>query len=102
MIAGFLLLAAAGSAITMTLTKGSIFASLRDWLADRPFLGQLISCPYCTSHWVAAAIVWATGWRAFDGNPWLTYPVTVFALVAAIAPFSWVIYNSYSKMHPLE
>jgi len=39
----------------MTLTESVLFSSLRDALNDVPFIGKLVHCPYCLSHWLAFA-----------------------------------------------
>ncbi len=43
----------ASAAIAITLTKGKIFQSQRNWLRmNFPWFGKLLSCAYCTSHWI--------------------------------------------------
>ena len=50
----FALTALAIGAIAMTVGKGSIFRRFRAYCRSRlPWLGQLVSCPYCLSHWLA-------------------------------------------------
>jgi CBS domain containing-hemolysin-like protein len=45
-----------------TLTKERIFAPLRDALGGKEtWLGYLVSCPYCASHYIAFLIVPLTG-----------------------------------------
>jgi len=57
-LAALLLLSLATASITMTLSKAKIFAWLREWLLVHvPFVGKLLSCPYCTSHWVSLALM---------------------------------------------
>jgi uncharacterized membrane protein len=54
--------------IAQTLTKEKIFASLREKLGGKEtWLGYLVSCPYCASHYVAFVLVPLTG----------TYPIRV-------------------------
>ena len=58
------------SAVTMgiayTLTRERIFAPLRKRLGGKEtWLGYLVSCPYCASHWIAFLLVPLTG----------TYPI---------------------------
>ena len=53
-----IVLALATTAISITCTKGSIFMPLRLWILARSrWLGKLVKCPYCFSHWVAFALV---------------------------------------------
>src|SRR6185369_1283878 len=50
----FILLGLCCGVISYTLTKGSIFGPLRVWVIERTYwLGKLMQCPYCMSHWVA-------------------------------------------------
>lgn len=47
-------------AITEIIVQSEIFFSLRNFIArTSAFLGNLISCGYCTSVWVSAIIGWA-------------------------------------------
>src|SRR4051794_36030173 len=48
--------------LSYTITKERIFAPLRERLGGKDtFFGYLFSCPYCTSHWIAFALVPLTG-----------------------------------------
>lgn len=54
------------AAVTMgmaqTLTKERVFAPLRDRLGGQDtWLGYLVSCPYCASHYIAFVLVPLTG-----------------------------------------
>ena len=54
--------------ISQTITRERIFAPLRERLGGKEkFCGYLVSCPYCTSHYVAFILVPLTG----------TYPIQV-------------------------
>ncbi|HEX8704664.1 MAG TPA: hypothetical protein VF815_37880 [Myxococcaceae bacterium] len=54
--------------ISQTIAKERICAPLREWLGGKEtWLGYLVSCPYCLSHYVAFALVPLTG----------TYPIQV-------------------------
>ncbi len=62
------------SAVTMgishTLARERIFARLRDKLGGKEtWLGYLVSCPYCASHYVAFALVPLTGTYAIRVAP---------------------------------
>jgi hypothetical protein len=60
--------------IAHTVSRERLFAPLRRRLGDEStWLGYLVSCPYCVSHWVALAIVPLTR----------TYPIEI--------PYSWGI-----------
>jgi hypothetical protein len=48
------LLSLACGAMSMTLSKAKISAPFRAWVKKRnPWIGEGLSCPYCTSHWIA-------------------------------------------------
>ncbi|MFY0579700.1 hypothetical protein ACN28S_40510 [Cystobacter fuscus] len=54
--------------ISQTITRERLFAPLRERLGGKEkFCGYLVSCPYCTSHYVAFVLVPLTG----------TYPIRV-------------------------
>jgi len=41
--------------VTLTLTRAKMFLPARRWIIDRSsWWGELVSCPYCMAHWVAA------------------------------------------------
>lgn len=45
-----------------TITRERMFAPIRDRLGGKEtWLGYLVSCPYCVSHWLAFALVPLTG-----------------------------------------
>lgn len=52
-----LLLSLVVGCVTLTLSKAWVFKPLRDYLASKSdFLGDLLNCTYCTSHWVSAGV----------------------------------------------
>lgn len=52
----------ATSAISLTVTKSKIFSPLREWAKDESeFLDDLLSCPWCFSHWVSVGIIGLVG-----------------------------------------
>lgn len=78
--------ALATAAITMTLTRGTVFRPLRLWVIRRSsWFGKLVTCPYCMSHWIALMVVWPSS---------LAMLVSVMAVVATAAPIQWVIFKS--------
>lgn len=98
-IFAMLVLVLATSAISLTITKGSIFENLREQVIERSqWFGKLVSCPYCTSHWVSFILVaiyqprLVSSWWPFD------LLVSAFAIVALAAPVSWVVYHSFTGM----
>ena len=48
--------------LAQTVAKEKLFAPLRERLGGKDtWLGYLVSCPYCASHWIAFALVPLTG-----------------------------------------
>ncbi|HEX6836132.1 MAG TPA: DUF1360 domain-containing protein [Polyangia bacterium] len=63
--------------LSYTIAKEALFAGLRARCGGREtWLGYLVSCPYCVSHWVAFIIVPLTG----------TYDVRMAARVPVLSP----------------
>lgn len=83
--AGVLVLAIA--AISLTVTKANVSRPLRDRMALRSkWLGELVSCPFCFSHWLAFAAVAAYRQPLVSsGFLVLDLFVTAMAMVAASA-----------------
>jgi len=94
----FTVLAAAVSAASMTISKGKIFRPLRQKISAESFIGELIRCPYCTSHWLAlAGVLWFKPALFLKNDSIISsFLVPWLALVAVAAPFSWIIYRAYS------
>jgi hypothetical protein len=62
-----------------TIARERLFRPLRDRLGGKEsWLGYLVSCPYCVSHWVAFVVVPLTG--------------SYFVETAPLgSPFAWVV-----------
>ncbi|MEO5767176.1 MAG: DUF1360 domain-containing protein [Polyangia bacterium] len=57
-----LLLALVVMGLSHTIARERIAEPLRRWLGGKEtWLGYLVSCPYCLSHWLAMALVPVTG-----------------------------------------
>jgi hypothetical protein len=99
-IIGMIVVAMAVATISMTLSKGKVFIGLREWIDNRSdFFGDLIHCPYCTSHWVAffACLVFqpiliTSGIWIFD------IILSAFAVTMMASVFSGLIFSSYKQM----
>ncbi|MEI7564038.1 MAG: DUF1360 domain-containing protein [bacterium] len=97
-------IALAGSAISMTLTKATISKSLREKVqAKSKFFGELLSCPYCTSHWIHAILVIFCRPLILTFFPRMLIPgmnylIVWFALVSLSSYGSGLIYKSLSPM----
>lgn len=63
--------------LSYTISKEELFRGFRDRCGGREtWLGYLVSCPYCLSHWVAFIVVPLTG----------TYYVHMAARIPVVAP----------------
>lgn len=94
-------LSMAVASFSMTLTLSPVFASLRGWIDDKSsFLGDLIHCPYCTSHYVSLLVVIMFGpMVATSGFYAADVIVSAFAMVTASSFFCGVIYYSLSGLN---
>jgi hypothetical protein len=93
-------LAAMGvSVISMAVTMSELFKPFRGFVASKnKWAGQLVSCPYCFSHWVSAAVVLVLGLHLPFWSHEVSTVALIFALIVLSAPFSWVLFASYSVM----
>ena len=88
------LLAPAVAVVSMTVTMSKLFSPLRKVAkSGSEWLGELLSCPYCISHWVALAAVLVL--VPFTSVAWVV--AQVFTLVAFAMPWCWLIYQSTPK-----
>jgi hypothetical protein len=99
-VIGFFAVSMAVATISMTLSKGKVFASFREWLDERSdFLGELIHCPYCTSHWVAFGACLVFQPILISCGVWiLDVILAAFAVTMAASVFAGLIFSSYSQM----
>ncbi len=87
-----IVLALATAAISVTTSKSRLFASAREWSAKKnTWLGELVSCSYCTSHWVAITLV--VIYQPVVVSQWVVIDlfVSVFVIVAIAAIVSGVV-----------
>ena len=77
------------AAISWTITHEELFRELHDYCVDRSKTCRstaarkffyMLTCEYCFSHYVSAAIVWATGFRLLYAD-WRGYLIAWLALV---------------------
>lgn len=51
----------ATSTVSVTVAQSRLFQPLRAWVSGVwPWMGELLSCPYCLGHWVAAILLLLT------------------------------------------
>jgi hypothetical protein len=99
----------ATGAISMFITQSALLTSFHEWLKTRsPFLEELLSCPWCTSHWVGAGLLLVYQPGILDGwRPGWMYPVnflfvpvdflvTLMVVVTVAAVTSKTISSAYS------
>jgi hypothetical protein len=82
-----------------TITRERLFAPLRARAGGHDtWLGYLLSCPYCASHWLAFLLVPLTGAYGIDVAPrwgaasWVLRWLLSAVLVAVLAAFLRVIF----------
>ena len=97
-----LFLALAVSACSMTISKAKVFKSLRETVEERSiWLGGLLKCPYCTSHWLSVGAVVIYRPRPVDcGFLALDLAVAALAIVALAAFSSGLIFRAFAAMGP--
>ena len=87
------------SVVTMAIAMSKLFEPVRAAVQDRTsWGGNLISCPYCLSHWVSFAAVLVFGLRLPFWNELASLLVLTATLIVASAPVSWLLFMSYSVM----
>ena len=86
------------AAMSMTVTKATLFKGFRDRIEDVPFFGGLFKCPYCFSHWTSALVTLVFGLKLTAAHPVLDFLLVSFVLVVMNAPFVWVIVKSYADL----
>lgn len=92
MLGLILVQAAATGAITLTVTRSKLFSDLRQWTVNRSeFFGELVTCPWCFSHWVSLLVMLASGWHT-------NFFIQVMAVVAIAAPIQWLAMQSISGL----
>jgi hypothetical protein len=98
-ITSVFILAFSVSAISLTITKAQIFGWLRERLQGSKWLGGVIECSYCTSHWLAFALVAYYQPVVVKSQVLLIdLAVSAFVVVGIATMVSWLVYNSYKKL----
>lgn len=90
--------------MAQTLTKERIFAPLRERLGgNETWLGYLVSCPYCASHYIAFALVPLTGTYTIDVTvggwvgrvlSWFFSSILLTVIAAFYRVFFWFVDES--------
>lgn len=86
-IISIIITAMAVSTISLTVSKSKIFESTRTFITNKSYwFGELVSCFYCFSHWVAACVVAATDLKTNYG-----FIITTLAIINIAAIFTGII-----------
>ena len=98
MLVDLIVMALAVAATSYTIARAKIFAANRKWITRKSkWFGQLVNCPYCVSHWVAAALVIAIAWRPLDVLRGIDYFVGAMAIVCVSAFFLGVLNRAFPR-----
>jgi len=87
------ILSAIVACLSWTIAKSLLFQGLRRWIQKKSkFLGKLVGCPYCLSHYISAFVaIGGTTTGLFDlmfVPQWLSWIILTFLLVW-LAAFQW-------------
>lgn len=87
------------AAVSITITKTKVFRSFREWIDERSdWFGELVHCPYCTSHWVAfAAVAYYQPRPVESGVFFVDLVVAAFAVICLTSWFGGLIYRAYRE-----
>jgi len=105
-----IILGVATGAISLFLTKSTLLNGFHTWLENRlPFLEEMLSCPWCTSHWVALIFTliyrpllldWTNRpvWEVYSPVNWILTPidylVTILVMVAVAMVTGRMVYSA--------
>lgn len=83
------------ASISYTISKGGIFRPMRLYICktESKFLGELISCPYCVSHWVS----WIIMFVIFKSLS-LDFIISSFAAITLSMFWTGIIARSFDNM----
>lgn len=86
--------------MAMTITKTKIFRPVRIWTLDKSeWFGDLISCPYCTSHWLSFVLTAIYSPLLFNsGIGLLDWFLTSLCVIAGSAVVSGTIFYAFAQM----
>lgn len=94
-------LSIAVASVAMTLAKSQIFERPRYWVERKNrFLGELVSCPYCVSHWVAlVAVIVYRPTPVSSGLSWgsliVDYTVSLFMIVTISGGMIGLLFKAF-------
>jgi len=89
----------ATGAISLVISKSALLNGFHDWLEPRaPFLEEMLSCPWCTSHWVG--LFFTLVYRPLLVDLWrpIDYIVTLMVIVTIASVTARIIYSAYKPI----
>lgn len=90
------------STTSVTISETKPFEKMRRFLKDRcGWLGHLVGCPYCVSHYISGLLVLIYRPKIIEGFFLLDYIMTVFVVVALATFWSLVICICLSAIEDL-
>lgn len=91
-------LALATGAMTITLCKAKVTASIRKALKRSKFIEEMLSCLYCTSHWTAALLIALTRPDLGFDTVFADMVVAWFSTVTLASVAMFLIWWAHSSM----
>jgi hypothetical protein len=94
----------AAATVAVTLSKSGVFKPMRLAIKSRSrhwffrWLGKLLDCPYCTSHWTAFAVALVFQPRPVAVHWAIDWLLSAFAMVVLAAWWAKVIFNTYEGL----
>jgi len=96
---GIFLIGIAVAAISLTVTRSDLFRPFRNDVRNVKFLGKVLTCPYCFSHWMAAilSIFYQPELKTYVIIEWF---IGLFCIVAISVPIMALINFSLNFIPP--
>jgi hypothetical protein len=95
-----LLISAAVSSASFTITFTSMFKWFREWVSPwHHKIEELVHCPWCFSHWVTFLVLGIVGdWFNFSGIGFVDFLLTSFAITLFSGLGHYVILRAYEPV----
>lgn len=79
------------ASISFTVAETKLFKPVREWIKGKnSFCGELVSCGYCFSHWVAFALVAVYQPKLFSAWWLLDYFLTAL-VISWLSSVQWIV-----------
>lgn len=70
--------------VSLTLTRSRPLRGIRNWIRYKSdWAGELVTCPYCMSHWIAGVLIWWLGPGSV--KTWFLGTAVAIAIAAPVA-----------------